>query len=91
MDRKVRRKVDELFEMFGKRCLTGEGDLARNAIDQVGDNKYAQRPIAVVRPTSAAEVVSLVRWANKTATPITPRGGGSGLAGAAVPVAGGVV
>jgi glycolate oxidase len=32
-----------------------------------------------------------MRWANETGTPVTPRGAGSGLAGAAIPVRDGIV
>lgn len=91
--------LDELRRIFGERFLGDRsGDrsargsrLSRYATDQVGDDRYRQTPAAVVFPASTDEVVALVKWANATGTPITPRGAGSGLAGAAVPVAGGVV
>ena len=59
--------------------------------DQVGDERYWQEPEAVVFPTSTEQVARLMRWANTHGVPVTPRGAGSGLAGAAIPVAGGVV
>lgn len=48
-------------------------------------------PDAVVLPGSAAEVAAVVRLANRHRFPITPRGAGTGLAGGAVPVQGGIV
>jgi glycolate oxidase subunit GlcD len=48
-------------------------------------------PDAVVLPHSAAEVAQTVAWCYDHGVPIVPRGGGSGLAGGAVPVDGGVV
>lgn len=44
-------------------------------------------PIAVVRPGSTGEVQEIVRWANRTKTPIYPRSGGTSLWGS-VPVRG---
>ncbi|MFW5884228.1 MAG: FAD-binding oxidoreductase [bacterium] len=82
----------ELRAIFAERCVTDdERRLDRFSTDQVGDDAYAVRPLAVVSPTTTDEVVALMRWANETGTPVTPRGAGSGLAGAAIPAAGGVV
>src|SRR3984885_2935582 len=41
----------------------------------------AGRPRAVVRPSTAAEVSSTLRWANENAVPVVPRGAGTGLSG----------
>lgn len=60
-------------------------------IDQVGDERYAQTPTAVVFPTSTTQVADLMKWANQTGTAVTPRGGGSGLSGAAIATDGGIV
>ena len=81
-----------LHEIFADDLLPPEdARLQRYRIDQVGDDRYAQTPIAVVFPTSTAQVSDLMKWANQTGTAVTPRGGGSGLAGAAIPTAGGIV
>jgi glycolate oxidase len=47
-------------------------------------------PTAVVRPKSAYEIQEIVKWANRTKTPLYPRGGGTSL-WAAVPVVEGSV
>jgi glycolate oxidase subunit GlcD len=49
------------------------------------------RPDAVVLPASTEEVRAVVAWCCAHELPIVPRGGGSGFAGGAVPVHGGVV
>jgi len=46
---------------------------------------------AVVLPSTAEEVAAVMRWCYETGTPLTARGGGTGLAGGAIPVEGGVV
>src|SRR4051794_32644601 len=44
------------------------------------------RAAAVVRPADAEEVARVVAWCYERGVPIVPRGGGSGLAGGAVPL-----
>ncbi len=46
---------------------------------------------AVVFPSSTEEVAHVVRWCYAHDVPLTPRGGGTGLAGGAIPVEGGIV
>jgi glycolate oxidase subunit GlcD len=46
---------------------------------------------AVVLPSSAAEVAAVMRWCYENDVALTARGGGTGLAGGAIPVQGGVV
>jgi glycolate oxidase len=48
-------------------------------------------PFAVVRPSNTHQVSELAKLASRHAVPITPRGSGTGLSGAATPVAGGLV
>jgi glycolate oxidase len=48
-------------------------------------------PEVVVRPGCTAEVAAVVRLAAAERVPVTPRGGGQGLSGGAVPTAGGIV
>jgi FAD/FMN-containing dehydrogenase len=44
------------------------------------------RAAAVVRPADAGEVARVVAWCYEREVPIVPRGGGTGLAGGAVPL-----
>lgn len=53
--------------------------------------RHGHRPDAVARPRTAAEVRSVLRWANAHAIPVTPRGLGSSVTGAPLPLSGGVV
>jgi glycolate oxidase len=46
---------------------------------------------AVVLPSSVEEVAAVMRWCYENDVPLTARGGGTGLAGGAIPVQGGVV
>ncbi|MER3452233.1 MAG: FAD-binding oxidoreductase [Acidimicrobiia bacterium] len=49
------------------------------------------RPEAVVEPVSAAEVAAVLRVAREHRFPVTARGSGTGLSGAAVPRPGGIL
>ncbi len=46
---------------------------------------------AVVMPSTTEEVAAVMRWCYANDVPLTARGGGTGLAGGAIPVAGGIV
>lgn len=49
------------------------------------------RPDIVVKPRTAEEVSQVLSYCNNNLIPVTPRGAGTGLAGAALPHLGGVV
>ncbi|MGA2470265.1 MAG: FAD-linked oxidase C-terminal domain-containing protein [Solirubrobacteraceae bacterium] len=51
----------------------------------------AGRADAVILPQCTSDVSRLLAWCDLHEVPVTPRGGGSGLAGGAVPLDGGVV
>ncbi|MFU8855520.1 MAG: FAD-binding oxidoreductase [Deferrisomatales bacterium] len=51
----------------------------------------ARRPEAVVWPVEAGEVSRALEWAFERGVPVTPWGAGTGVEGAAIPVAGGLV
>ena len=51
----------------------------------------AGTPLAVVRPTTTAQVQTVLRWASGHRIPVVPRGAGSGLSGGATAVDGGIV
>ena len=76
---------------------TDAAELERCARDWSWSSLYAQQqgraalPDVVVRATSDEEVATTLRLASEAGVPVVPRGGGSGVMGAAVPYAGGVV
>ncbi len=61
-------------------------DLLRSAR---GDE--TELPAAVARPASTDEVATILRWATETGTAVVPRGGGSGVCGAARAGSGSIV
>ena len=52
---------------------------------------HTHRPEAAVWPTRAEQVADIMKLANEYRFPVVPRGAGTGLTGAAVPVSGGLV
>jgi len=64
-------------------------DLAPLARDETED--LVGRPEAAVFPATTAEVAAVVRACAAARVPVVARGGGTGLSGGAIPVAGGVV
>jgi glycolate oxidase subunit GlcD len=67
------------------------GDAAGYASDQTEGSGVHGRPDAVVLPGSTDEVAAAMAWCYDNDVAIVPRGGGTGFAGGAVPVEGGVV
>ncbi len=69
--------------------LTLEPDLLRYGRDETEDLQYL--PEVAVRPNSTEQVSMIMKLAWTHNVPVTPRGGGTGLSGGALPVFGGIV
>jgi glycolate oxidase len=81
--------VKEMGSIVGKENLsTRIADLYTYGFDS---SIHHHDPDVVVRPRSTSEVAQLVSLAAREGIPVVPRGGGTGLCGAAVPIHGGMV
>jgi len=69
--------------------LVSEEDLERYSQDETEDLQYF--PEVVAKPENAGELATLLRICNNHSVPVTPRGGGTGLSGGALPVYGGLL
>jgi len=69
--------------------FTDEESLGNYAHDETEDLKYY--PEVVVKPLDTASVAALLKICNEHHVPVTPRGGGTGLSGGALPVYAGVL
>ncbi|MEE4193722.1 MAG: FAD-linked oxidase C-terminal domain-containing protein [Anaerolineae bacterium] len=85
--------VEQLYQILGERNVIVDDveKLEVYASDEISDKRYAHRPEAVVKPRTTAEVSAVMRLANEHRIPVTPRGAGTGIAGGAVPMYGGIV
>jgi glycolate oxidase len=84
--------VDELRSIVGEGgLLVEEADLEGFSHDETATEEIRRLPRAVVKPASEEQVAQIVRRCAELGIPITPRGGGTGLAGACVPSPGGIV
>lgn len=84
--------VTRLKQIVGERnVIWNDPDrLAAYAHDETG-TLYSAMPDVVVKPTSTEQVSDVMKLANQEMIPVTPRGAGSGLAGGAIPLYGGIV
>ena len=73
------------------RDVVDDGDLRPYLSDETESRSLVGRCDAVVRPRTTDEVVATIRWAYAHDVPVVPRGGGTGYAGGAVPIDGGIV
>lgn len=85
--------VEELRRITGANAVVykDEEALGNYSRDEAGGGYYSHMPEAVLKPVSAEQISEIVKVANRERIPVTPRGAGSGLAGAAVPLHGGIV
>lgn len=90
-------KINE--EIIGQlKSIVGENNVI-TCLEEVGvyaNDEYVCRqegcqPEAVVRPGKVEDVSAILKLASEYQLPVTPRGGGTGLAGGCVPIYGGVV
>jgi FAD/FMN-containing dehydrogenase len=77
--------VEELAAIVGAEHVEAPPP-ARYLHDATLQRGLRGRAAAVVRPADAEEVARVVAWCYERGVPIVPRGGGSGLAGGAVPL-----
>lgn len=78
-----------LHRELGSRMLTGAEEMRAYETDDTGITGAPM--VAVVRAESIDDIEKAVRIAHETGVPITPRAGGSGRTGGAVPIFGGIV
>jgi glycolate oxidase len=81
--------VDEIERIVGKeRYSTEIADLYVYGFDA---SIHHKTPDVIVRPATAEQVSEIVKLANRTLTPVVPRGAGTAMCGHAVPLKGGIV
>lgn len=81
-----------LKNVLGDSYVTTDSDkLETYKTDEEANPKYHHLPEVVVFPENTEQVADVIRLANKHLVPVTPRGAGTGLAGGAIPVYGGIV
>lgn len=78
-----------LMTLLGpERVMTDKEALVQYGQDETED--YVFPPEIVVKPETAHEVAEIMKIATTFGMPVTPRGGGTGLSGGALPVQGGI-
>ncbi len=80
--------LESLREIAGNRVSASQAERCCYSADASQVSGY---PDFVVRPANTAEVSRILMLCNERDVPVTARGAGSGLAGGASPVSGGVV
>ena len=82
--------LEEMRQILGHEfVLVDEVTLKNYGHDETEDIHF--QPEVVVKPCNTQEVSQILKLCNKYQIPVTPRGGGTGLSGGALPVYGGVV
>jgi glycolate oxidase subunit GlcD len=80
----------ELRDLLGADAIV-EGTPLQYLVDETEGRGLRGHADAVVQPASPEDIARIVAWCYERDVPIVPRGGGTGYAGGAVPLSGGVV
>ncbi len=83
--------LDELRGLLGSDAVTAGDAINPDDLHDESLHVRSVSPLAVLRPSSTAQVQEIARFASRHALAVTPRGSGTGLSGAATPVNGGLV
>ncbi len=83
--------IESLVGIVGAAAVDGGEDVHEDDTHDECLTVPPVRPLAVVRPTETAQVARILELAQERNVPVTARGSGTGLSGAATPVAGGIV
>jgi glycolate oxidase len=93
-DASVLARRQEIVEAL-RRIVPGEGVIADadelRAYENDGLTAYRQVPIAVVLPSTTAEVSAVLSYCHEVGVKVVPRGAGTSLSGGALPLADGIV
>src|SRR3954454_21269989 len=93
-DASVIARRDEIAAAL-RRIVPGEGVIVsepeRRAYESDGLTAYRQPPLAVVLPSSVAQVAEVLRYCRSEGIKVVPRGAGTSLSGGALPLADGVL
>jgi glycolate oxidase len=73
----------------GDNLITSEDSLATYSHDETPG--LVSKPGVVVKPANSREISELLKLANEEKIPVTPRGGGTGLAGGSIPSVDGIL
>jgi glycolate oxidase len=83
--------VEALTEVVGSSAVSTGESIDDDYTHDEALTAIAQRPLAVVRPGTTAEVARVIELAAEAGVALTARGSGTGLSGACIPVDGGIV
>lgn len=82
--------IEKLRHLVGAENVLTDSD-SRETYGRDETEEYFFPPDIVVKPATALEISAILKIANDALVPVTPRGGGTGLSGGALPVFGGIV
>ncbi|MDR3331897.1 MAG: FAD-binding protein [Synergistaceae bacterium] len=83
--------LEEIKDAVGaKNVYASRDDIESYSYDMTGQT-FAHNFDVLVKPDNAEQISALMKAASRHRIPVTPRAAGSGLAGAAIPIYGGIV
>ena len=88
----IEKFISEAASILGEQAvLSAAGDIRQFSHDEAANEAFSRMPAAVVKPGTEEEVAEIVQLCSRLDVPVTPRGGGTGLAAGCVPASDGIV
>lgn len=82
--------INQLNALVGEELVfTDQENIFKYSKDETEDLSFL--PDVVLKPKSTEEISAILKYCNENGIAVTPRGGGTGLSGGALPIYGGVV
>lgn len=81
--------LERLGAIVGSESILTDDD-ARDIYARDETEDFSLPPDVVVKPSTSDQVSEILKLANMYTVPVTPRGGGTGLSGGALPIYGGI-
>lgn len=81
--------IDELTRIVGEENILTDSE-SRSIYGKDETEDFVFPPEVIVRPSTTEQISAILRLANSAMVPVTPRGGGTGLSGGALPIHGGI-
>ncbi|MBU1371335.1 MAG: FAD-binding protein [Bacteroidetes bacterium] len=82
--------IQELKKIAGSQnVFTDQESIHKYSHDETEDLKFF--PDVILKPKTVTDISAIMKYCNEHCIAVTPRGGGTGLSGGALPVRGGVV
>lgn len=90
-ERVTDQNIEELEKIAGRKNVSTKETEKRDYSKDEAPQIEPKKPEVIIKPENTEQVSKTLSYANEKKIPVTPRGGGTGLSGGAIPLHGGIL